>query len=75
MKSLLVEQLTHSVQWVACMETLLRDSVRTFLEVGPGTVLKGLLRKIRPEAEAHSVGTVDQARKAASLVAGASKSS
>ena len=74
-RPLLVQQLTRPVQWVACMETLLQEGLQTFLEVGPGAVLKGLLRKIRPEAQAHSVGTVEQVREAAALLAGASKSS
>ena len=73
--SMLVEQLTRPVQWVACMETILQTGVQSFLEVGPGSVLKGLLRKICPEAEVYSVGTVEQVREAASALAGAPKSS
>jgi [acyl-carrier-protein] S-malonyltransferase len=60
--SLLVEQLTRPVLWEACMRTLLADGIRTFLEVGPGTVLKGLLRRIDPEATVLSVGSSDQVR-------------
>ena len=61
-RTLLVEQLTRPVLWEACMRTLLSDGIRTFLEVGPGTVLKGLLRRIDPEATVLSVGTADQVR-------------
>ena len=53
----LVEQLTRPVQWVACMQTFLSAGIRTFVELGPGTVLKGLLRKLDPEALVISVGT------------------
>jgi len=62
---LLVEQITHSVRWELSMRTLLAEGITTFLEVGPGTVLKGLLRKIHPEATVLSVGTAPQVREVA----------
>ena len=62
---LLVEQLTRPVQWVGCVRALVGEGVQTFLEVGPGTVLKGLCRKIQPEAQVYSVGTADQVRELA----------
>ena len=63
--TLLTEQLTNPVRWVSCMQTLLKSGIRNFLELGAGTVLKGLLRKIDPEAQMISVGTADQVREAA----------
>ena len=65
--TLLVDQLTRPVQWVACVQAMLQSGIRTFLEVGPGTVLKGLVRKIDPEVTVHSVGTAEEVRKAAAL--------
>lgn len=62
---LLVEQLTRPVQWEQCVRTMVRAGIQTFLEVGPGTVLKGLCRRIAPELEVVSVGTADQVRSAA----------
>ncbi|MBI3616204.1 MAG: ACP S-malonyltransferase [Candidatus Omnitrophica bacterium] len=62
---LLVEQLTSPVRWEACVRTLVQAGVRTFLEVGPGTVLKGLCRRIDPEVPVHSAGTADQVRELA----------
>lgn len=62
---LLVEQLTQPVRWEACVRTLLQMRIRSFLEVGPGTVLKGLMRKIEPSAQVLSVGIPDEVRAAA----------
>jgi len=36
--------------------------VREFIEIGPGTVLAGLVRRTLPEAQAKSVGTLEQVR-------------
>ncbi len=66
LKDALATQLTHPVRWEQCMRTLLEDGIRTFLEVGPGSVLKGLLRKIDPEAQVRSVGTASEIRAAGS---------
>ena len=66
---LLVKQLTHPVQWVNCMRALLAGGVRTFLEVGTGSVLKGLLRTIDSQATAVSVGTASQIHEAAKALA------
>jgi [acyl-carrier-protein] S-malonyltransferase len=59
---LLVRQLTEPVQWVACVRTMAEKGINTYIEVGPGTVLKGLVRKINPEATVHSAGTSDEIR-------------
>ena len=64
-RRLLVRQLTEPVQWVACVRTLLQAGIRTFIEAGPGTVLKGLIRKIDPEATVHSAGTAEEIRQLA----------
>lgn len=56
----LVEQLTHPVQWIGCMRTLLGEGLRAFLELGSGTVLKGLLRKMDPQAAVFPVGTAQE---------------
>lgn len=70
-RALLVEQLTKPVRWEASVRTLLSMGIRRFLEVGPGSVLKGLLRRIEPEAEVLLVGTAEQVRQAAETLGGA----
>jgi [acyl-carrier-protein] S-malonyltransferase len=42
----LVRQVTGSVKWEQCMRLLIAQSVQTFVEVGPGKVLCGLMRQI-----------------------------
>jgi [acyl-carrier-protein] S-malonyltransferase len=42
----LVRQVTGAVQWVKSMQTLINSGVTTFVEVGPGKVLCGLMRQI-----------------------------
>ena len=66
---LLVEQLTRPVRWVDCVRTMVQGGSSTFLEVGPGTVLKGLVRKIQPEATVHPVGSTAEVKAAAERMA------
>jgi [acyl-carrier-protein] S-malonyltransferase len=42
----LIRQVTGAVQWVNSMRTLIDSGVKTFVEVGPGKVLCGLMRQI-----------------------------
>lgn len=58
---LLVEQLTAPVRWVECMRAAAALAAgATFVEVGPGNVLAGLLKRIVPEAESLALGTADE---------------
>ena len=51
-RSELVEHLTTGVDWVRAVESMLTAGVTTFIEVGPGRVLTGLIKRIAPDAEA-----------------------
>ena len=46
-KANLMTQLTSPVRWTQCVEHMLADGAEEFVECGPGTVLQGLIKKIR----------------------------
>lgn len=64
-RRLLADQLTAAVRWVECMQHAARiggEGAR-FVEIGPGSVLAGLLKRILPEANVVSLGTADEVTK------------
>lgn len=52
-------QLTSPVRWTETIRRLAANGVRTFLELGSGSVLIGLLRRIEPTARGIALDTVD----------------
>jgi polyketide biosynthesis malonyl-CoA-[acyl-carrier-protein] transacylase len=50
-KQLLAQQITHPVRWTESMQWLLQQPGAEFLELGPGNVLSGLLRRIKMEIQ------------------------
>jgi [acyl-carrier-protein] S-malonyltransferase len=66
---LLVEQLTAPVRFTQAVQTMLSDGVRTFVEVGAGNVLSGLVKRIDRTATAVSIGTPDDLRSAEGTLA------
>ncbi len=60
----LADQLTAPVRWVGCMQKaaeLVPGAM--FIEIGPGNVLSGLLKKIVPGAASVTLGTADEVEK------------
>ena len=51
----LVRQLPSSVRWEQSIKTMAQLGVTTFVEVGPGTVLTGLIKRIVPDARTLNV--------------------
>jgi [acyl-carrier-protein] S-malonyltransferase len=56
-RELLVEQLTSPVRWVASMQTMVAEGLGGYLELGPGNVLAGLLKRISRDLPVRSLGT------------------
>jgi [acyl-carrier-protein] S-malonyltransferase len=68
---LLVEQLTAPVRFTQAVQALIADGVTTFVEIGPGQVLAGLVKRIDAGVAAVSVGEPDDLPKAEASLANA----
>ncbi len=53
-KKNLISQLTSPVKWTQSVQNMVKDGATSFIEVGPGKVLQGLVKKIEPTADATS---------------------
>src|SRR5918996_992745 len=51
----LTDHLVHGVQWTTTVRRMVSGGVTDFVEIGPGRVLSGLIRRISPDAETHAV--------------------
>jgi [acyl-carrier-protein] S-malonyltransferase len=63
-KPFLVQQVASPVRWTDCVERLRREGATSFLEVGPGRVLTGLLKRILPDVRGQAVEDPDSLEKA-----------
>ena len=57
-KANLIAQLTAPVRWTQIVENMIADGIDEFTELGPGTVLQGLITKVSREAKAESKSTL-----------------
>jgi [acyl-carrier-protein] S-malonyltransferase len=51
----LAKQIIASVQWVGCVEYMIAQGITEFIEIGPGKVLKGLIRRINSSITVHNI--------------------
>jgi len=58
-KTELIDQLCHSVQWQRSVEYMINNGVTTFIEIGPGRVLSGLVKRINKEVTLQNIGSVE----------------
>lgn len=58
-KAELLRQLCNSIQWQRSVEYMINDGVTTFIELGPGKVLSGLVKRINREVEVLNIGDVE----------------
>ena len=62
-KDLLVKQVSSSVKWQQCVETMLADGVDTFIEIGPGKTLAGFMKKIDRSVKTLNVEKLEDIEK------------
>lgn len=63
MREALTAQIASPVRWVECVRTLIGSGCTSFLELGSGRVLSGLVRQINPDVETASADTPDKVSK------------
>jgi [acyl-carrier-protein] S-malonyltransferase len=68
-RELLIEQLTSPVRFTQAARELVNQGVTTFVEVGPGNVLSGLLKRIDRSARTYSVNDLESLDAAADALA------
>jgi [acyl-carrier-protein] S-malonyltransferase len=59
-RDLLVRQITSPVRWMQSVEKMHESGVRRFVEIGPGKVLSGLVKKTLSNVEVDNIGTVEE---------------
>jgi len=69
----LISQVTGAVQWLGCVRKLIELGANTFVEVGPGRVLTGLMRQIDRSQTAMNVEDEASLQKVMGLFAAAAK--
>jgi [acyl-carrier-protein] S-malonyltransferase len=62
-KDLLVRQVSTSVLWENCIRTMLDNGVDTFIEIGPGKVLSGFVKKINKDVKILNVENLESLNK------------
>ena len=61
-KGELTRQLCHGVRWQQSVEYMVGAGVTTFIEIGPGKVLTGLVRRINKNVRTVNIGDVGAVR-------------
>ncbi len=56
-KQNLIKQLTSPVRWTVTVQNMIKNGATEFIEVGPGTTLQGMVKRISPDVNAHSALT------------------
>ena len=61
-KPLLVDQITSRVRWKESVEYMIKQGVSDFLEIGPGKVLSGLVKKINKNVKISNINSLEDVK-------------
>jgi [acyl-carrier-protein] S-malonyltransferase len=67
-KKLLVDQITRPVLWHPSMERIYQEGVRSFVEIGPGKVLQGLLKRSFKDIRSFGIDKLEDLEKFADMI-------
>jgi [acyl-carrier-protein] S-malonyltransferase len=59
LKELLIKQIENRVRWREIVINMINNGVNKFIEIGPGKVLSGLVKRINKEVGIHSINNVN----------------
>ena len=62
-KELLIDQIEKPVRWREIVEFMLQSGIIKFIEIGPGKVLSGLVKRISKEAELLQINEIEDLKK------------
>ena len=58
-KTLLIDQITSRVRWRESVNYMIEQGVTDFLEIGPGKVLSGLVKKINKDVKISNIDSIE----------------
>ena len=58
----LIKQVSSAVLWTSCVQVLVEEGVSKFVEVGPGKILSGLVKKNIPSVETTNIENLEQVK-------------
>jgi len=61
-KPLLIDQITSRVRWRESIDFMIRQGVTSFLEIGPGKVLSGLVKKINRDVKILNINSIEDVK-------------
>ena len=61
-KSLLISQIEKRVRWLESVEYMINNGVKNFVEIGPGKVLTGLIKRINKNVNVNSINSEEDIR-------------
>jgi len=62
-KSLLVEQIVSRVRWRESVNYMINEGISEFIEIGPGKVLSGLVKKINKNVKISNINIIEDIKK------------